>query len=42
MMKPLELAINSGANECESSNEYHEILCEMKDFYKVKSKIEKK
>ena len=38
----LELAINSGANECESSNEYHEILCEMKDFYKVKSKIENK
>tara|TARA_Y100000591_G_scaffold126346_1_gene108234 strand:+ start:472 stop:1188 length:717 start_codon:yes stop_codon:yes gene_type:complete len=38
----LELAINSGANECESSNEYHEIISEMKDFYKVKSKIENK
>ena len=38
----LELAINSGANECVSSNEYHEILSEMKDFYKVKSKIENK
>ena len=38
----LELAINSGANECKSSNEYHEIISEMKDFYKVKSKIENK
>ena len=38
----LELAINSGANECESSNNHHEIICEMKDFYKVKSSIEKK
>ena len=38
----VELAINSGANECESSNEYHEIISEMKDFYKVKSKIENK
>ena len=38
----LELAINSGANECESSNKYHEIISEMKDFYKVKSKIENK
>ena len=38
----LELAINSGANECESSNNYHEILCEKKDFYKVKNSVEKK
>ena len=38
----LELAINSGANECESINNHHEIICEMKDFYKVKSSIEKK
>ena len=38
----LELAINSGANECESTNNHHEIICEMKDFYKVKSSIEKK
>ncbi len=38
----LELAINSGANECKSSYEYHEIISEMKDFYKVKSKIENK
>ena len=33
--------INSGANEYESSNNHHEIICEMKDFYKVKSSIEK-
>tara|TARA_B100001057_G_scaffold31850_1_gene28956 strand:+ start:2183 stop:2899 length:717 start_codon:yes stop_codon:yes gene_type:complete len=38
----LELAINSGANECASTNSYHEITCEKKDFYKVKSSIEKK
>tara|TARA_Y200000002_G_C22685193_1_gene665687 strand:- start:1425 stop:2141 length:717 start_codon:yes stop_codon:yes gene_type:complete len=37
-----ELAINSGANECESSDKHHEILCEMTDFYKVKNNIEKK
>ena len=38
----LELAINSGANECESTKEYHEIISEMKDFYKFKSEIENK
>ncbi len=37
----LELAINSGAKECESFNNFHEILCERKDFYKVKNSIEK-
>ena len=37
----LELAINSGASDCKSSNNYHEIICEMKEFYKVKSSIEK-
>ena len=38
----LEMAINSGANECNSANNYHEIICEKRDFYKVKSSIEKK
>ena len=33
----LELAINSGANECESSNNYHEITCEMKTSIKLKA-----
>ena len=38
----LEMAINSGANECNSANNHHEIICEKRDFYKVKSSIEKK
>ena len=38
----LELAINSGANECDSTDKHHEILCEKKDFYQVKNNIEKK
>ena len=39
----LELAINAGANDCSSiNNEYHEIITEKEDFYKVKSEIEKK
>ena len=38
----IELAINSGANECKSMEDYHEITCQMKDFYNVKSSIEKK
>ena len=37
-----ELAIHSGAKECESYDKHHEIICEMKDFYKVKNNIEKK
>ena len=38
----LELAVNSGASDCKSQEDYHEIICEMKDFYKVKNKIEEK
>ena len=38
----LELAINSGAEECKSAENYHEIICKMKDFYKVKNSLEKK
>ena len=38
----IELAINSGAIDCKSSNDYHEIICEKRDFYKVKNEIEKK
>ena len=40
--KMLEIAINAGAKDCVSHTEYHEILSEKEDFYKVKSKIEKK
>ncbi len=38
----LELAINSGAKDCDSSINHHEIICEMKDFYKVKNSLENK
>ena len=38
----LEIAINAGANDCNTNKDYHEIICEMKKFYDVKSKIEKK
>ena len=39
--KIIELSINAGAKDCISSFEYHEILTEREDFYKIKSKIEK-
>jgi len=39
--KILEIAINAGAKDCLSSGEYHEILSEKEDFYKVKNGIEK-
>jgi len=38
----LEIAINSGAKDCKSKNQFHEIISDKEDFYKVKSKIEKK
>ena len=38
----LELAISAGAKDCISNAEYHEIVTEKEDFYKVKSEIEKK
>ena len=36
-----ELAIESGANECTSYNEFHEIQCSMSEIYNVKKKLEK-
>ena len=39
--KIFELSINEGARECTSNSEYHEILTEREDFYKIKSEIEK-
>jgi transcriptional/translational regulatory protein YebC/TACO1 len=39
--KILELSINAGAKDCSSSSEYHEILTEREDFYKIKNEIEK-
>ena len=38
----LELAINAGAEDCSSSNSYHEIVTKKDNFYKVKLEIEKK
>ena len=37
-----ELAIDSGADECNSENEYHEVQCSMNEIYNVKKKLEKK
>ena len=40
--KILELAIESGANECKSGKNYHEIHCSINDMYNVKKELEKK
>ena len=37
-----ELATESGADECKSNNEYHEIQCEINEIYTVKKELEKK
>ena len=37
-----ELTIDSGANECISNNNFHEIQCEKSEIYNVKKKIELK
>jgi YebC/PmpR family DNA-binding regulatory protein len=39
--KIFELAIESGADECISHDEFHEIQCPMNDIYNVKKKLEK-
>ena len=36
-----ELSIESGANECISNNDFHEIQCPMSEIYNVKKKLEK-
>ena len=38
----LELAVESGAEECISNEHFHEIYCSKEQFYKVKTAIEKK
>ena len=38
----LELAINSGAEDCSSGGSYHQIISAKDNFYKVKTEIEKK
>ena len=37
-----ELAIDSGADECKSYEDFHEIQCEKNEIYNVKKKIESK
>jgi transcriptional/translational regulatory protein YebC/TACO1 len=38
----LELAINSGAEDCVSEGEHHEIITLKENFYKVKVEVQKK
>ena len=38
----IELAINGGAEDCSSNNDFHEIITLKENFYKVKVEIEKK
>tara|TARA_B100001057_G_scaffold169097_1_gene169902 strand:- start:366 stop:1088 length:723 start_codon:yes stop_codon:yes gene_type:complete len=38
----LELAIEAGANECKSNEEFHEIQCLVNEIYNVKKELEKK
>ena len=37
-----EIAINSGAKDCISLKDFHEIITKKKDFYKIKTELEKK
>ena len=37
-----EVAINSGAKDCLSNHNFHEIITEKEDFYKIKTELEKK
>ena len=38
----LELAVEAGAEECISNENFHEIFCAKEQFYKVKTAVEKK
>ena len=38
----LELAIEAGADECKSNNDFHEIQCPVIEIYNVKKELEKK
>ncbi len=38
----LEVAINVGAKDCISNREFHEVISEKENFYKIKNEIEKK
>ena len=36
-----ELALDAGADECKTNNEFHEIQCQVDDIYNVKKELEK-
>ena len=36
-----ELAIEAGADECKTSNDFHEIQCPVNEIYNVKKELEK-
>ena len=38
----LELAIEAGADECKTNNEFHEIHCSKSEIYNIKKELEKK
>ena len=38
----LELAIESGADECISNNDFHEVQCSVTEIYNIKKKLEKR
>ena len=40
--KVFEIATDYGAKDCFNYNDYHEVICEKEDFYKLKNKFEKK
>ena len=42
LYKCIELAINSGAEDCSSYGKYHEVVTSKDNFYKVKTEIEKR
>ena len=37
-----ELAIEAGADECKSNDDFHEIHCQVSEIYNVKKELEKK
>ena len=37
----MEIAIESGANECKSDKDFHEIQCNKNEIYNVKKNLEK-
>ena len=39
--RALELAVEAGADECKSNNDFHEIQCKKNEIYNVKKELEK-